>query len=91
MLKGKPEEEIVKVVENFLQEGEQSAHGRAIRAPKAKEYGLVIEQADNKGDLWKAIWEMYLRCTDYVQRKKVAKYWLSRNGGVDVHFARLQV
>ncbi len=91
MLKGKSKNEVAEVVENFLQEGEQSAHGRAIRAQKAKEYGLAIEQADSDGDLWKAIWEMYLRCTDYVQRQQVAKYWLSRNGGVNVQMRRLQL
>jgi len=84
MLKGKSKEDIDKIVEKFLRTGEEALHGRIIRADKAKEYGLKISIEDKNSDLWNLIWELCLRCENYVQQKGLAKYIVARNGGINI-------
>ncbi len=42
MLNGRTPEEVQAVVKHFLTEGEEFAHGRAIRSEKARQYGLTV-------------------------------------------------
>lgn len=84
MLKGKNEEEIDKVIENFMKTGEEALHGRIIRADKAKEYGLKVEIEDLNSPLWNLIWELVLRCENHLQQRKLAKYIIARNGGINI-------
>jgi len=84
MLRSKSDEEIAETVEKFIKTGEELAHGRSIRAKKAKEYGLNIEIIDKDSDLWKLIWELFMRSERYVQVKRLAKYIICRSGGVVV-------
>jgi len=83
-LKGRPTTDIEMIVKKFIEEGEQGAHGRPIRAEKAKEYGLNIEIPEKDGDLWKTIWELQMRCEHYVQTKRLAKYFVTSRGGINV-------
>jgi len=77
MLNEKPETDIEEIVEKFLKTGEEALHGRIIRADKAKEYGLKVNIEENNSDLWNLIWELSLRCENYVQHRGLAKYILA--------------
>lgn len=85
MLKGSDNEKVGEVVARFVEEGEEGSHGRAIRAEKAKSFGLKeVEEISTGSDLWKAIWEMHERSHRYVQDRGLAKYVAARNGGINV-------
>ncbi len=92
MLSGKTTKEVDETVQRFVEEGDQGSHGRAIRAEKAKEFGLAgveVVQADD--DLWMPIWELHERCQRYVQSKGLAKYVVARNGGINVQAQVMQI
>ena len=84
MLKGKSEEKINEVIENFMKTGEEALHGRIIRADKVKEYGLKVDIEDTTSNLWNFIWELVLRCENYLQQRGLAKYIVARNGGINI-------
>ena len=85
MLSGKTTKEVNETVQRFVEEGDQGSHGRAIRAEKAKDFGLAgVEVVEADGDLWMPIWELHERCQRYVQSKGLAKYVAARNGGINV-------
>ena len=84
MLKGKNEEEIEEIIEKFIKIGEELSHGRVIRAQKVVDYGLDVEIIDKNSEVWNLIWELYMRGENYVQGKRFAKYFVSRNGGINV-------
>ncbi len=90
-LKGKSSEEVDSVVKRFLEEGEQGTHGRPIRAEKAKEFGLNVEVPDKEGDLWKSIWELYMRCEHYVRTRQLAKYFVTSRGGINVQVQAIRL
>jgi hypothetical protein len=90
-LKGRTATEIEAVVKKFLEEGEQGTHGRPIRAEKAKEYGLNVEVPDKEGELWKAIWELYMRCEHYVRTRQLAKYFVTSRGGINVQVQAIRL
>jgi len=89
MLSQKTDEEISHTVEKFMRVGEELSHGRVIRAEKAQEYGLKIELIDKASDLWNRIWELFMRFENYVQAKNLAKYFICRQGGINVQAQRL--
>jgi hypothetical protein len=91
MLKDRSDKEIKEVIEKFLRTGEEALHGRIIRAEKAKEYGLNVNIKDSNSELWNLIWELCLRCENYVQQKMLAKYIVARNGGINVHIQFRQI
>ena len=77
---------------NFLTEGEEGSHGRAIRFEKAKEFGLEkIETIPTDSDLWRAIWELQERSHRHVQTRRLAKYFVGRNGGINVQAEIVQI
>lgn len=84
MLNGKDEKEIDSTIEKFLKTGEEALHGRIIRAEKVKLYGLNVTIEEKDSDLWNLIWELCLRCEDYVQRRGLAKYIAGRTGGLNI-------
>ena len=84
MLKNKSEKEIEEVVKNFFEVGDKNTHGRSISPDEAKVFGLTIKKEDKYGDFWNMIWEIYVRIENYTRNKRLAKYLLSRNGGIDV-------
>ena len=91
MLVGKSEDDVRAVVKNFLTEGEEFSHGRAIRAVKAKEYGLNIETIENGSPLWEAVTTLHARCEHFVQTAGLAKYLVVRNGGIRVGVRQVQI
>ena len=84
MLKGRKKTTIKNTVERFMKEGEELSHGRAIRAEKAKKYGLKIQRLPATGPISEKVWELTERCQRYVQRKGFAKYFLCRSGALNV-------
>jgi len=84
MLNKKSEEEINAIINHFLKIGEETSHGRTIRALKAKNFGLNINILEQNSDENKLIWELYMRCERYVQNEMLAKYILGRIGGINV-------
>ncbi len=91
MLHGKAETEIDAIVKNFLTEGEEFSHGRAIRAEKVKNFGLDVEVLATGSDLWKLVWELHERCQRHVQSAGLAKYFVARSGGINVRVQPLQI
>jgi len=91
MLEGKSEDEVRDVVKNFLTEGEEFSHGRAIRAEKAKAYGLNVETIEKDSRLWEAITTLHARCEHFVQTRGLAKYLVVRSGGIQVHVRQVQI
>lgn len=92
MLRAKAEPEIKTIVEKFITTGEKLAHGFAIRPEKAKEFGLTeIEVINKDSDLDKLIWELLIRTENYVQRKRLAKYIVSRTGGINVQVEAVRI
>jgi len=92
MLSGLSDFEVEGVVQRFVEEGEQGSHGRAIRAEKAKEFGLSgVEVIKTENDLWKPLWELHVRCQGSVQGKGLAKYVVARNGGINVQAKAVQI
>lgn len=92
MLSGKTDKEVQATVQRFVAEGDQGSHGRAIRAEKARDFGLLgleVVQADDA--LWMPIWELHERCQRYVQSKGLAKYVAARNGGINVQATVVQI
>lgn len=84
MLKDKSEEEIAETVNKFLEVGDKNTHGRSISPDEAMAFGLTIRKEDKYGEFWNMIWEIYVRIENYTRNKRLAKYLLSRNGGIDV-------
>lgn len=92
MLHEKAPNEVEAVVARFLAEGEEGSHGRAIRAAKAREFGLQnIEVVPTGGKLWQAVWELHERCQRHVQANVLAKYFVTRSGGMNVRVQPIRV
>jgi len=91
MLAGKSEAEVRAAVRNFLTEGEEFSHGRAIRCAKARQYGMKVETVENGSPLWEAITTLHGRCEHFVQTRGLAKYLVVRNGGIQVHVRQVQI
>ena len=62
---GKTDDEIAKCIKIFLDPDDTKSHGRPIFMKQAKDCGLNIEAIDNDSNLWKLIYELYIR-TNYV-------------------------
>lgn len=56
----------------FLSPDEYKSHGRPVFIKEAKDCGLNITEIDLKSDLWRYVWELYLR-TNYVLQRDMAK------------------
>lgn len=91
MLQAKTDDEIRGVVKNFLTEGEEFSHGRAIRSEKAINYGLKVETVEIMSPTWKAITTLHARCEHYVQNNGLAKYLLVRNGGINLNVKQVSL
>jgi hypothetical protein len=67
MLKGcKNREEIEKNIKVFITPEDTKVHGRPIYKETASKCGLNIEAIDAQSDLWKAVYELYVRTDNYV-------------------------
>ena len=74
MMKGKSTTEIKKKIKMFLEpEAGTHAHGRPIYHPEADSCGLQIQEIDIKSDMWKDIYELYVRTNRFVSSPIAAK------------------
>jgi len=72
MMKGKSEIKIRKDIQIFLTPKQTKTHGRPIYRDEAEKCGLIIDNEDVKGNLWKLIHELYIR-TNYFVSTMAAK------------------
>ena len=55
-------EKIIKSkIKNFLIHKQTASHGRMITMAEAKTCGLNVQKLDLYSDLWKNVWELYIR------------------------------
>jgi len=74
MMKGKSVTEIKKKIKMFLEpEAGTLAHGRPTYGTEAADCGLKIEQVDVKSEMWKHIYEQYVRTERFVSSSVAAK------------------
>ena len=66
MLSNFSERKIKNKIAPFLDPTITKAHGRPIYHDVAKKCGLKIKLHDIHGDLWKLVWELYMRCNHVV-------------------------
>lgn len=69
MMKGKKEATILKKVKMFLTPEQTKTHGRPIYRDEAAKCGLNVEAADPESETWGAIYDLYIRTNNLVQRR----------------------
>lgn len=69
MMSKSSESAIKKSIEIFLSPKVTKSHGRPIYRKEAKKCGLNIDCIDSKSDLWKIIYELYIRTNTYVNSR----------------------
>ena len=72
-LKGQTAEQIKQKIQPFTDPELTMSHGRGIYADKAKDCGLNVETIDPEGELWQAVWGLYMRSKYVVDATKAAK------------------
>jgi len=66
MLRGISEAEIKEKIKIFLTPERTKTHGRPIYRDEASDCGIKIESIDINSDLWKLIYELYIRTNNFV-------------------------
>ncbi len=66
MMQGKPEENIMEKIENFVTPEQTKTHGRAIYSDEASDSDLKIEEIGVNDGLWELLYELYIRTNTYV-------------------------
>ena len=84
MMKDTSEDDIRKKIKVFLNPKKTKTHGRPISRDEAKNCGLKIEFINVQDDLWKLIYELYIR-TDHFVSTKVAKCIENKNASFAVN------
>lgn len=72
MLHSRSEKQIKEKMNIFLRPEKTKSHGRAIYRDEAEQAGLNINRVDVKSDMWKLVYELYVRADNYVSTR-VAK------------------
>lgn len=70
---------------DFIAAGDEGTHGSPIFWDKAQGFGLNVVHEDKDGEPWKKIRELFVRVDNYASTKGLAKYFVCRNGGMDVN------
>lgn len=84
MMKDTSEDDIRKKIKVFLNPKKTKTHGRPISRDEAKTCGLKIEFINVQDDLWKLIYELYIR-TDHFVSTKLAKCIENKNASFAVN------
>ncbi len=79
MMKDTSEDDIRKKIKVFLNPKKTKTHGRPISRDEAKTCGLKIEFINVQDNLWKLIYELYIRTNNFVSTNKVAKCIENKN------------
>jgi len=61
------------IEKNFLDDSRTFSHGRLIGWKDAQELGLKVEYVDKFDEMWKIVWEIYIRSKIAIERSKLAK------------------
>ena len=69
MMKGNSKSEIKKNIEMFLTPEKTKSHGRPIYEKEAQDCGLNIELLDVKSNLYKTLYELYIRTNHFVSSR----------------------
>ena len=72
MMTGTPPAEIAAKIEIFLAQSAKSAHGRMIAEAEATDCGLNIKTIDLRSELWRDVWNLYVRSDWVVQNHAAA-------------------
>jgi len=92
LLKGKPASQLDPTIQSLLDEGKKGLHGKHIYAKAVIEnHKLPVTVIGVGTPLDLALRELHVRTELYAQRKGLAKYLLTANGGVDINVQLLQV
>jgi len=73
MLRGKNDDEIRALIRPFIDPTITMSHGRALNHEQVKSCGLTVDLMDLQGDLWKAVWDLYMRGKYLVDTTSVCK------------------
>lgn len=71
------------IVKKLIELGEETHHIRPLYYEDAQKIGLKVQKIDKELDIWKDIWELYLRMQIYANKKGLAKYICNRDGGIE--------
>lgn len=52
---------------------------------------LIKSFEDKYNEFWNMLWEIYVRIENYTRKKGLAKYLLSRNGGIEVQMQIMKI
>lgn len=80
MMQGKEEKAIRKAIDVFLSQTRTSSHGRMINHAEGARCGLKIQPVDLHSDLWRTVWELYVRsewAVEHSRRNKLIETSLS--------------
>jgi hypothetical protein len=73
MMKGKSEKAIKKSIDVFLSQKRTSSHGRMITGAEALTCGLKVKPVDLHSELWRVVWELYVRSEWAVESTRSSK------------------
>lgn len=73
MMAGKSDDEIEEQIKMLLTPEGTKTHGRPIFRDLAREIGLNIENVEHKSDLWKSLYELYIRLKFLADSPTVSK------------------
>jgi hypothetical protein len=61
MMRGKSKPVIRKAIDVFLSQTQTSSHGRMINPVESRKCGLKIKSVDLHSEIWRTVWELYVR------------------------------
>lgn len=73
MLRGMSQEDIKDKIKPFTDPEKTLTHSRPIFIDEARSCGIAVEEINIESELWKTLWELYLRASGIVNTDKVAK------------------
>lgn len=88
LMKGRPQSEIDGAVDKLIKMGDETYHARPFWHETASELGLKVRFLPTQDPLWEKLWQLLLRMKHYALRKQLAKYTVSRTGGIE---SRVQI
>ncbi|MBI2018631.1 hypothetical protein HYS96_02885 [Candidatus Daviesbacteria bacterium] len=68
---------------NFLDDSRTFSHGRLIGWEAAKDLGLKIKYIDKNDEIWKLVWEIYIRSKIAIERSMLAKIIEDQNNSLN--------
>ena len=83
MMQGKTEGTIKNKIKPFTDPTITLSHGRQIGIQTAMSCGLAIEEIPLDSDLWKLVYEIYIR-SDWLVTRKALKLYESKNSHIEI-------